>query len=100
MAGQNQGGLCFCSPDAETQHCKDCGEIFHGVDFDSAEGEAVDTWLHEFLRSERGRQGIGGFTSENIEMAPKRMRECAPGIDGVFKRWAFPLRKACFQLFC
>ena len=59
-------------------------------DFDRDEGEAAEAWLQELIHTDRGRRGGGGFAAENVQTALGRMRECAPGIDGVSKRWVLP----------
>ena len=79
--------------ETQKEQYRACGEKVESPDFDVEEGEAAEAWLNEFIRSDRGRQGVGGFTAENVEAALARMRECAPGVDGISRRWVLPLRE-------
>ena len=98
LAGQSKGGTCLCSMEVQKEHYRTCGEIIENPDFDSEEGNAADAWLQEFMQSERGCLGVGGFTSAQVKAALKRTRECAPGIDGVSRRWVLPLRQSLVPL--
>ena len=41
---------------------------------------------------------MGGFTTKAVETALRRMRECAPGIDGISKHWVVPPRSLVVPL--
>ena len=84
--------------ETQRRQYESCGRVVEKPDFDKEEGKDAEAWLLEFVQSDRGRQGAGGFTTEDVETALRRMRECAPGIDGISKRWVVPLRSLIVPL--
>ena len=83
---------CQCSEAVQREHYKAIGAIKLNDLFDHARATAATQWLQDFLAEGRGLNSAGAtFTEREVEDSLKKLRQCACGIDGLRKKYIFPI---------
>ena len=88
----DKGGLqCACSMAQQRAHYAAVGQIRTLPSYDEAAARRASAWMDAFIREGRGVGEHPGLAEETVKSAFSRLRECAPSVDGLSKRWAVPL---------
>ncbi len=91
LSGGGGGLQCACSAEKQRDAFASVGlgRLLPSFDVDAA--REAEAWMAAFVREGRGVGGSSGFSESQVAKAYSRLRECAPGVDGLSKRWAAPL---------
>ena len=90
---------CQCSEVVQRAHYEAIGTVKLNDHFDHARAAAATQWLQDFLAEGRGLNFAGAtFTEREVEDAFKKLRQCACGIDGLSKKYIFPLLSSSILL--
>ena len=94
LDGRSGADSCRCNAAYQRAHYARNGRPRENPDFDAERAREAEAWLADFLSSGRGRGGGASFSETEVHTAFKRLRQCAPGIDGLSKMWMKPLETA------
>jgi exonuclease III len=90
LAGRTSGGSCTCSEPVQRAHFEKVCQYRDVESFDDERARRAQEWMEAFLQDNSGIVPGKGFSIAQVRSAFKRLRECAPGADGLSKRWAQP----------